>query len=192
MDVRIRFSDGKSYYLKLWYFDTILEIKKKIRKYLGIPIFRQKLYDRNSRGLRDDRDTEFYNIIQGTTLLLQVINPGNRTRDSDNEDENDNSYTAFSSRTMIRLLIKVELTKRKFKLAMEPSDTVGFLRAKICEQEALPIIRLVLNSGAALGDDNKTLSHYGLVAYSRGNNSICRDHQVHLFGLSRTLILIVD
>ncbi|XP_026384970.1 ubiquitin domain-containing protein 7SL RNA1-like [Papaver somniferum] len=180
MDVRIRFSDGKSFPLELWYFDTILEIKKKIRKYLGIPIFRQKLYDSNGRGLRDDRDTEFYNVIQGTTLLLQDINPGHKTRDSDNEDEDDNNYTACSSRTMIRLLIKVELTKRKFKLEMEPSDTVGCLRAKIREYEALPIIRLVLSSGAALGDDNKTLSHYGLVPYSRGNNSICRDHQVNV------------
>ncbi|XP_026384979.1 uncharacterized protein LOC113280582 [Papaver somniferum] len=87
MDVCIRLSDGKSYSLELWYFDTIREIKRKIRKYLGVPILRQKLYDCNGRVLMDEHDTEFYKIINGTTLLLQITDPRRKTLDDDNEDD---------------------------------------------------------------------------------------------------------
>ncbi|OAY63536.1 polyubiquitin-like [Ananas comosus] len=75
MDVNFVTSAGETFTIEIGYFDTVLEIKEKVEKYKGYPVTSQKLIF-NGHYLLNDRDTEHYEILQGSTVQLVITNPG--------------------------------------------------------------------------------------------------------------------
>ncbi|KAK8918339.1 hypothetical protein KSP39_PZI021433 [Platanthera zijinensis] len=71
MDVEIETEEGLRFKQEIWFFATVLEIKEVIQKYHGFPISRQILVF-NGNVLEDEHDTEHYEILEGSRILLQL------------------------------------------------------------------------------------------------------------------------
>src|SRR3954463_13181805 len=71
MDVIFEVQRGRQFSIEVGFFDTILEIKEKIQKYQGIPIFKQTLVF-NGQILQDDGDIWKCAIFQNSRIQLMV------------------------------------------------------------------------------------------------------------------------
>ncbi|KAK8953071.1 hypothetical protein KSP40_PGU020595 [Platanthera guangdongensis] len=71
MDVEIETEEGLRFKQEIWFFATVQEIKEVIQKYHGFPISRQILVF-NGNVLEDEHDTEHYEILEGSRILLQL------------------------------------------------------------------------------------------------------------------------
>lgn len=72
MDVIIDILDEKEITIEIWFFATVLEIKKTIQKQVGYPVDAQKLVF-NGVELADELDTEHYDILEGSRIHLSFI-----------------------------------------------------------------------------------------------------------------------
>ncbi|KAI3948773.1 hypothetical protein MKX01_022187 [Papaver californicum] len=175
MDVIFETSIGKVFTIEVGYFDTVLEMKEKIHKYEGIPISRQTLI-LNGQIMSDKHDTEFYQVLHGSRLHLQIdASPHQHYQQpmlpvtSPKIKIEDSSSSMSSSTSRIQLLIRILVSNKQFSLDFDVNDTVGKLRDKIHEiQKGIPCSRLALFlSNNELIDDKRTLNDYGIVDLSQ-------------------------
>ncbi|KAI3890286.1 hypothetical protein MKW92_034842 [Papaver armeniacum] len=174
MDVIFETSIGKVFTIEVGYFDTVLEMKEKIHKYEGIPISRQTLI-LNGQIMSDKHDTEFYQVLEGSRLHLQIdASPHQHYQQpmlpvaSPKVKIEESSSSTSSSTSRIQLLINILVSKKQFSLGFDVNDTVGKLRDKVHEiEQGIPCSRLALFlSNNELIDDKRTLSDYGIVDLS--------------------------
>ncbi|KAF6159171.1 hypothetical protein GIB67_032788 [Kingdonia uniflora] len=71
MEVIFEGTNGEKFELELWYYDTVLVMKKRIEKYHGIPVSKQTLVF-NNQVMEDERDTEFYGVHFRCRIKLLV------------------------------------------------------------------------------------------------------------------------
>ena len=142
MDVIFEPQRGRPFSIEVGFFDTILEIKEKLKKYQGIPLSKQTLIF-NGNVLKDDLNIEHTEKLQNSHIQLMIA-----ALESDKSPENSSSPSK-----KIQLNVKIPTYKMHVPPEMEVTDTVGKLKEKIQEMEAVPINRLMIHlSGAELQD----------------------------------------
>ena len=146
MDVIFEPQRGRSFSIEVGFFDTILEIKEKVKKYQGIPVSKQTLIF-NGNVLKDDLNIEHTEILQNSHIQLMIA-----TSESDKSPENSSSPSK-----KIQLNVKIPTYKMHVPLEMEVTDTVGKLKEKIQEMEAVPVNRLMIHSSGAELQDHRSL-----------------------------------
>lgn len=146
MDVIFEPQRGRSFSIEVGFFDTILEIKEKVKKYQGIPVSKQTLIF-NGNVLKDDLNIEHTEILQNSHIQLMIA-----ASESDKSPENSSSPSK-----KIQLNVKIPTYKMHVPLEMEVTDTVGKLKEKIQEMEAVPVNRLMIHSSGAELQDHRSL-----------------------------------
>ncbi|KAL5199457.1 hypothetical protein ABZP36_020660 [Zizania latifolia] len=65
---------GGGYYMtvQIAYLDTVGEIKEKLYRCCGIPVSSQRLFFQGQELADDHRDTEYYSIVHGSRVLLDI------------------------------------------------------------------------------------------------------------------------
>ncbi|XXG73363.1 hypothetical protein AAC387_Pa07g2295 [Persea americana] len=149
MDVVFETSKGRQFAIEVGFFDTVLEMKEKIQKYEGFPVSQQTLVFKD-QVMVDDRDTEFYEIIQGSHIRLfiesETIKP-----------------TMIEEPSKIHLTLRIPASKRQFSIDVDATCSVAQLKERIHEMEGIPSSRLVLLiSGNTELQDHRSLSDYGI------------------------------
>ncbi|KAL0012432.1 hypothetical protein SO802_007540 [Lithocarpus litseifolius] len=146
MDVIFEPQRGRPFSIEVGFFDTILEIKEKVKKYQGIPVSKQTLIF-NGNVLKDDLNIEHTEILQNSHIQLMIA-----ASESDKSPENSSSPSK-----KIQLNVKIPTYKMHVPLEMEVTDTVGKLKEKIQEMEAVPVNRLMIHSSGAELQDHRSL-----------------------------------
>ena len=147
MDVIFEPQRGRPFSIELGFFDSILEVKEKVQKYQGIPISKQTLIF-NGHVLKDELNIQFSDIVQNSHIQL-VIAP-----------ESDKATIMVESSLpskKIQLNIKTPTSKMHVPLEMDINDTIGRLKEKIQEMEAVPINRLMIHSSGTELQDHRSL-----------------------------------
>lgn len=146
MDVIFEPQRGRPFSIEVGFFDTILEIKEKVKKYQGIPVSKQTLIF-NGNVLKDDLNVEHTEILQNSHIQLMIA-----ASESDKSPDNSSSLSK-----KIQLNVKIPTYKMHVPLEMEVTDTVGKLKEKIQEMEAVPVNRLMIHSCGAELQDHRSL-----------------------------------
>ena len=146
MDVIFEPQRGRPFSIEVGFFDTILEINEKVKKYQGIPVSKQTLIF-NGNVLKDDLNIEHTKILQNSHIQLMIA-----ASESDKSPENSSSPSK-----KIQLNVKIPTYKMHVPLEMEVTDTVGKLKEKIQEMEAVPVNRLMIHSSGAELQDHRSL-----------------------------------
>lgn len=146
MDVIFEPQRGRPFSIEVGFFDTILEIKEKVKKYQGIPVSKQTLIF-NGNVLKDDLNVEHTEILQNSHIQLMIA-----ASESDKSPDNSSSLSK-----KIQLNVKIPTYKMHVPLEMEVNDTVGKLKEKIQEMEAVPVNRLMIHSCGAELQDHRSL-----------------------------------
>ncbi|KAM3271622.1 hypothetical protein ACQJBY_042061 [Aegilops geniculata] len=69
MEVTFETTQGRRFVVEIWYFSTVRRIKEYILQQEGIPVESQRLFFQGKE-LEDDRDTEYYPIVEGSHVLI--------------------------------------------------------------------------------------------------------------------------
>ncbi|KAK7846358.1 ubiquitin domain-containing protein 7SL RNA1 [Quercus suber] len=146
MDVIFEPQRGRPFSIEVGFFDTISEIKEKVKKYQGILVSKQTLIF-NGIVLKDDLNVEHTEILQNSHIQLMIT-----ASESNKSPENSSSPSK-----KIQLSVKIPTYKMHVPLEMEVTDTVGKLKEKIQEMEALPVNRLMIHSSSAELQDHRSL-----------------------------------
>jgi hypothetical protein len=152
MDVIFEPLRGRPFSIEVGFFDSVLEIKEKIQKYQAIPISKQTLIF-NGNVLHDNRNVEHCEILQSSHVQL-IVSP-----------ESDKAAVEIENLSLskkIKLNIKTPTSKFHAPLEMDINDTIGRLKEKIQEMEAVPINRLVIHSSGTELQDHRSLRDYEL------------------------------
>ncbi|EOY28608.1 hypothetical protein QUC31_013115 [Theobroma cacao] len=148
MDVTFECQRGRSFSIEVGFFDTVLEIKEKVQKYQGIPISRQTLVF-NGQVLQDERDVEYCEILQNSSIQLLVAPEADKPQVVKTEKS--------SPSKKLQLKINIPSSKASIPLEMDVNDTVLRLKEKIREMEPVPVNRLVVQSSGAELQDHLSL-----------------------------------
>ncbi|PIN14933.1 Ubiquitin-like protein [Handroanthus impetiginosus] len=126
--------------------EPILEIKRKIQQFLGIPIDSQTLTVCDWE-LVDGLDLADYPLIsEGTKMHLSTPQ---------------SPPPEFPQTTTMKITVK--FSSRKIEIDVDKTDTVRSLKEKIHIVDATPIKRMTLFfRGSEMGDDFRSLSEYGM------------------------------
>ncbi|XP_075664110.1 ubiquitin domain-containing protein 7SL RNA1-like isoform X2 [Castanea sativa] len=145
MDVIFEPQRGRPFSIEVGFFDTILEIKEKVKKYQGIPVSKQTLIF-NGNVLKDDLNVEHTEILQNSHIQLMIA-----ASESDKSPDNSSpSPTAASPAAMaalspspgpgpttllgskkLKLLVLPKCGTKKIPVEMNASDNVGELRKEL-------------------------------------------------------------
>ncbi|XP_008779026.1 polyubiquitin-like [Phoenix dactylifera] len=156
MDVIFETSRGRHFTIEIGFFDTVLEIKEKIKRHEGYPVSSQKLVFKGEE-LIDDRDTEHYEILQGSRLQLIVAEP------------DDGSRVSAEEAGRVHVIVKIPISKRQLSLGVSVMDVVSSLKERIQESEGIPVNRFALFYGTIELQDNRALADYGVTEHSEVN-----------------------
>ncbi|KAJ8470380.1 hypothetical protein OPV22_024723 [Ensete ventricosum] len=154
MDVFFETSNGKHFSIEIGFFDTVLEIKEKVQKYEGFPVSTQKLVF-NGQELEDDRDTEYYDILQNSRIHLALA-------DQDSAPPPPPPPAKLDAHPRVNVVVNATVSKRQLTLDADATDAVGQLKARIQDLEGIPASRFVLFHGGAELQDHQTLADCGV------------------------------
>ncbi|KAL5972618.1 hypothetical protein ACLOJK_039423 [Asimina triloba] len=124
MNVIFDTSKGKAFNIEVGFFDTMLEMKEKIEKYEQVPVDRQTLIF-NGQVMADDRDTEFYQVLQGSHIHLLVESNSS----SSTFDKPPPAVKVEEPRPpKLSILVKIPSSKCQFSLEADAAETIGIAR----------------------------------------------------------------
>ncbi|KAF8035758.1 hypothetical protein BT93_C1707 [Corymbia citriodora subsp. variegata] len=136
MDVFFEPQEGTAFCIQIGLHDSILEIKEKIEKHQGIPVYRQTLVF-NDEALDDELDVEGCNIVNCSHIRL-VVAP------------------EPPPSTKIELRIGTPPSKMRLPIEVEVNDPVKRLREVVRSLEEVPLERVMLcANGTELEDDRR-------------------------------------
>ncbi|KAK1325589.1 hypothetical protein QJS10_CPA01g00973 [Acorus calamus] len=155
MDVIFETRGEKQFTLEVWFFSTVLEMKEMIQKHHGFPVLKQRLVF-NGVAMSDERDTEYYSILQGSRIQLFM--------------ESDPSMKSIKveESQRVTLHVKVPHLKRQFSLEVDLNDTASKLKDKVHELEGAAATmmtttgRIAVYAGSVELQDNKPLFEYSV------------------------------
>lgn len=157
MDVIFETSRGRNFTIEIGFFDTVLEIKEKVQRYEGYPVSSQKLVFKGQE-LLDDRDTEHYEILQGSRLQLIVV-----------AETDDGRQVKIEDSGRIHVIVKIPISKRQLSLEVDVMDSVSRMKERIQECEGFPVNRFALFYGSIEMQDTRVLAEYGVAEHSEVN-----------------------
>ncbi|XP_010422514.1 PREDICTED: uncharacterized protein LOC104707788 [Camelina sativa] len=163
MDVYVETQRGSPFSIEVGYFDTVLEIKKKIEKYQRIPVPKQTLLFQG-KVLQDDLDIEQCQILNNSRLQLFLSSPGNndqmRNQNRNNQvfqteqdsppsnstEQINNGHPQDSTMLMsgsnnnnnnplkkLRVMVLPKCGTRKIPVEVNAGDNVGELRKELAK-----------------------------------------------------------
>ncbi|XP_010455956.1 PREDICTED: uncharacterized protein LOC104737462 [Camelina sativa] len=163
MDVYVETQRGSPFSIEVGYFDTVLEIKKKIEKYQRIPVPKQTL-SFQGKVLQDDLDIEQCQILNNSRLQLFLSSPGNndqmRNQNRNNQvfqteqdsppsnatEQINNGHPQDSTMLMsgsnnnnnnplkkLRVMVLPKCWTRKIPVEVNAGDNVGELRKELAK-----------------------------------------------------------
>lgn len=150
MDVIFEIPGVREFPIELWFFDTVLAMKERIQKYEGIPNAQQTLIF-NGRAMEDDRDTEFYEVLNGSRIHLLV-----QSEPINNQEPP----------PKIQLTVKIPSSNRNFSVDVNLTDTVLQLKERVHEMEGIASSQFVLFMAG-----NEMQEQLSLAEYSISNHS---------------------
>ncbi|KAK4258944.1 hypothetical protein QN277_005337 [Acacia crassicarpa] len=156
MDLIFEPEVGKPFMIEVWYFDTILEIKEKIKKYQDIPVSKQTLIF-NGQTLSDDADIEKCLLLDRSHVQLRIADDSSKNRPVKTEE--------FSPKPSgVKFHVNVKTPSAKIRtLEMDANDTVSKLKERIQEIESVPMNnRLVVRLLGKELQDNQMLVDCGI------------------------------
>ncbi|KVH92147.1 Ubiquitin [Cynara cardunculus var. scolymus] len=168
--------------IEVGYFDTMKEIKEKVAKYHGIPVYEQTLIFKD-KTLPDDLNIHNSDILDRSRIQLHIINnttdhphphPPPQKVTVKTEEETTTPSSSSSSQVqnlknksmMIKLMLKSSSLGGVATTMMEldMNDSVLKLKEKIYEMELVNSRMMIIHAnGIELHDDNKTLHECQLV-----------------------------
>lgn len=138
MDVVFETKAGRRFSIEIGYFDTVLEMKEKVHKYTSIPVPSQTLVF-NGQSMSDHLNTEFYQILQGSRVLL-LLDPEPPSTPSSPADKPQDDVpgaatmaplTSVTSPRMMRVMVQPKSASKKIPVEVYPGDNVGQLRKEL-------------------------------------------------------------
>ncbi|KAE7995492.1 hypothetical protein FH972_000276 [Carpinus fangiana] len=153
MEVIFELQGGNQFTIEVGYFDTVLEIKEKIQKYQAIPISKQTLLF-NGNVLQDNHNVGQCEILENSHIQVIIVS---------HEPNKAKAMVGIDNLSMpkkIQVYIKTPTSKFHVPLKMDVNDTIGQLKEKIKEMEAVPIDQLVIHSNGIQLQDHKSLRDY--------------------------------
>ncbi|KAK1304637.1 hypothetical protein QJS10_CPB11g01224 [Acorus calamus] len=142
MDVIFETRGGKQFTLEVWFFSTVLEMKEMIQKHHGFPVLKQRLVF-NGVVMSDERDTEYYSILQGSRIQLFV------------ESDPPMKSVKVEESQRVSLHVKVPHLKRQFSLEVDLNDTASKLKDK-AGSLSTPEVSVLLRSNNGSGGTTTT------------------------------------
>ncbi|KAI1695581.1 ubiquitin family domain-containing protein [Ditylenchus destructor] len=140
----------RKFKLSLDVFDTVAQVKAKIQKQENIPLDQQSLYFTDSE-LENDKTLESYGIKTFSVIRLVRLS-------SDSKIEENIKDLA----TVMKIFVYVDGTTGKIQLDMNPTSTIAEMKAKILEQENIPMKEQCLIFDDFELKNDKTLKSYGV------------------------------
>ncbi|PWA56520.1 Polyubiqutin 2 [Artemisia annua] len=166
MQIFVRTFNGKTFSLEVTHSENIGDVKAKIQKKEDtIGHVKDKIQD--TEGIPPEQQALIFNemVLEDSGIL------------SDFQIKKESTLTLMlKSWGLMKIYVMITLTKKTITFEVKPSDTIGYLKAKIKDMEGIPIDRQVLIFNEMALEDNSTLSdfHIGkesiltLVLKSRG------------------------
>ena len=153
MDLFFEPSKGMPFCIEVGYFDTMKEIKEKVAKYHGIPVYEQTLIFKD-KTLPDDLNIHNSDIFDRSRIQLQINNNDPQQKVVVKKEEAETSKNNKSMMMMIKVVVKNTGLTRMVEVDM--NDSVLKLKEKINEMELGG--RMYANGIEILRvDDHKTL-----------------------------------
>ncbi|CAI9758125.1 unnamed protein product [Fraxinus pennsylvanica] len=136
MDIHLHPSRGIPFSIEVGYFDTVMEIKEKIRKVKGIPISLQTLVFKGNV-LQNQLNVHYSDILDQSHIQLLIAGE--------------------FSRTKIQLLVNILGSDCLLVLEMDVKETIQTLKEIIHRIKGIPVTRLVIHANGIELQDSKSL-----------------------------------
>ncbi|KAK3433371.1 ubiquitin domain-containing protein 7SL RNA1 [Eucalyptus grandis] len=162
MDVFFEPQEGSPFCIQIGFHDTVLEIKEKIEKHQGIPVYRQTIVF-NGEALDDELDVEGCNIINRSCIRL-IVAP------------------EPPPSTKIELCIGTPPSKMRLPIEVGVRDPVKSLREVVWSLEDVPLERVKLYANGTELEDDCRICDYEL----QDNSSV----DVHIKPLKFTVMVL--
>ncbi|KAM3283411.1 ubiquitin domain-containing protein 7SL RNA2-like [Capsicum chacoense] len=152
MDVFFQPTKGRAFAIEVGYFDTILEIKDKIRRDQGIPIPKQTLIFKGNV-LDDHLNVHYSDILDRSHIQLVV----------ESESESESDKTEEPSKKIIQLLLRMPASKLGvIALEADVTDSVWRVKERIHDMEGVHVSKLAMHANGIELIDHHSLQHYGI------------------------------
>ena len=157
INIVVKTLNGKSYDIHgLHSYDTILNIKNKVKDEGGVLPINQRLMF-NNKQLEDDKTLKDYNLKQGQSLYLIVFNY--IQNDLLNESKQEIEVKLKSEHQLfLRMVNGKSITLNNITMI----DSIANIKKKINIQEKIPIFKQVLVFTGQTLNDKKTLEDYNI------------------------------
>ncbi|GKC87227.1 ubiquitin domain-containing protein 7SL RNA1-like protein [Tanacetum coccineum] len=170
MDLFFDPDKGMSFTIEVGYFDTIKEIKEKVSKYQGIPVYEQTLkFD--GKPLPDDLNIHTSDILDGSHLKLITATDTNTTDPQEQQPQTTTTATKVKTEDApsptlcppASQKIKILLKTFGIVIEMDMNDAILKMKEKINEMEGIPLSRIVVYANGIELHDHKSLHESELV-----------------------------
>ncbi|KAH0468902.1 hypothetical protein IEQ34_002134 [Dendrobium chrysotoxum] len=128
MDVTFETDDGRRFEEEIWFFSPVREIKEKLHKSHGFPVSHQTLFF-NGMIMEDERDFEYYNVIQGSLILLRL------QRELEPKPEPESTNGGGRRMKVTVMVPRVAMGLKRLEVEVNLADNVGELRKELLKMK---------------------------------------------------------
>ncbi|KAM3253762.1 hypothetical protein ACQJBY_047704 [Aegilops geniculata] len=159
MEVTFETTQGRRFVVEIWYFSTVRRIKEYILKQEGIPVESHRLFFQGKE-LEDDRDTEYYPIVEGSHVLIVLPDGSPATAVAAAAD----GHAAGAPGAVVHVVASGPALGqgRSVALELDASCTVARLKEMLQERTdgALPAAKVSVFLDKAEMEDDKALAEF--------------------------------
>ncbi|KAF3643536.1 putative polyubiquitin-like [Capsicum annuum] len=157
MDVFFQPTKGRPFAIEVGYFDTILEIKDKIRRDQGIPIPKQTLIFKGNV-LDDHLNVHYSDILDRSHIQLIVESEPDKTNAVKTEQP-----SSSVTKKIIQLLLRMPASKLGvMALEADVTDSIWRVKERIHDMDGVHVSKLAMHANGIELIDHHSLQHYGI------------------------------
>ncbi|KAM3328038.1 ubiquitin domain-containing protein 7SL RNA2-like [Capsicum galapagoense] len=157
MDVFFQPTKGRPFAIEVGYFDTILEIKDKIRRDQGIPIPKQTLIFKGNV-LDDHLNVHYSDILDRSHIQLIVESEPDKTNAVKTEQP-----SSSVTKKIIQLLLRMPASKLGvIALEADVTDSIWRVKERIHDMDGVHVSKLAMHANGIELIDHHSLQHYGI------------------------------